>query len=195
MILAVLLVLVLIVIVLWPSHISDIPQIRKIDNFNPTKIQLQPITVSDASHIYQICGDAENAKYYAINHTPWNAKRVYSYIDSAAGKINERKIVSEFGDFIGIVGYNPDYIDTSKNFIHIIIAPAYHHSGVATHAYSKLLKVYFKDSKNDNIYSKIHKDNTPSIKLHEKIGFEYKGVEQNNAEYCIYMLSRNSFSS
>jgi RimJ/RimL family protein N-acetyltransferase len=200
MILAVLLVLVLIIVVLRPLHTSDtvqiiqIPQIRKIDNFNPTKIQLQPITISDAPYIYQICGDVKNAKYYTINHRPWTAERVYDYIDSAVGKINERKIVSEFGDFIGITGYNPDYIDTSKNFIHIIIAPAYHRSGVATHAYSKLLKLYFENSNNNIIYSRIHKDNIPSIKLHEKIGFEYKSAKQNNDDYRIYMLARSSFS-
>lgn len=160
------------------SQHSQIAVIRKINNFQPSRIKLLPITTRDAPFIYQICSDPTTAKYYALNGTPWTTSRVQSHVKRAANKINERKIVTEFGDFIGIIGYNVECIGQNK-FIHIIIAPAYHNCGVATHAYVKMIKLYFENNSDDYLFARVHKDNTASIKLHKKMGFEDCGDKKN----------------
>lgn len=206
MFLIIILIIILIVVAVAPlprqsaqtptqSAQTPTPVICKVKGFNASEIQLRPVSPADIPYISQICTDPKLIRYYTLRGEPWSAERVRDYVKYSG----DSTIVTKTGEFVGIIGYgvdgcgssNDDKINSSDKFIHIIIAPDYHGCGVATHAYSKLLAMFWRDADDMHIFAKIHPDNIPSIKLHEKMGFKKTDV---SGEYLIYKLNRPSDS-
>jgi RimJ/RimL family protein N-acetyltransferase len=173
-------------------------------NANPIiqrdNIVLKPIKPSDHIHVRELTSDVDVVKYYTMDGEPWTRSRTRDYM--ARAMHGYEYSIHYGGEFAGIIGIMDDraVIDTGINtgvgddggevddgvktrgkFIHICLSKKFWGKGIASTAIALITSQYARDHGRyiAPIYAKIHPDNTASIRVHEKNGFELVAVDDN----------------
>jgi ribosomal-protein-alanine N-acetyltransferase len=81
---------------------------------------------------------------------------------------------------LGLVNYHDGHIRNKRVAIGYMVDPAHCKQGLATEAVSAMIRFCFQDLGLHRLQAFIHPDNTPSLKLIEKLGFRREGLLREN---------------
>lgn len=145
-----------------------------------SKVTLRKNKVSDAKRLWNILNSMD--KKYWPQPIPKDIEAEKQFLREQRKRINSRK---EWGFAIiyndQVVGVTGCALDSSQS--HIVrggyfIDPAFKGNGIATTAFEKLIKIVFKNNKIKRIETQIFAGNSASIRVVQKLGFNYEGLLQ-----------------
>ena len=150
---------------------------RDFDRLQTERLILRGINETDAIEIVEWRSDPEVYKYFKSphkitvqEHFNWFNKS-YLYNDK---RLDWMCIEKDSGKKIGVFGLVINDKDSAE--INYLLAPDAQHKGYAVEAIRRLIE--FTDSMNvSHIIAEIHKENEPSVRLVQKLGFVLEKAE------------------
>ncbi len=145
------------------------------------RLILKKMTVTDSSSLFKIWSDPEVTKFMNINN--FNDEEQAAQMIELLDKLSqENKAIRysiyhlESEQIIGSCGYNLLDFENSKAEIGYELGKEYWRNGFATEVILKLLDYAFNNLHFNRIEAKVEPANTNSIKLLEKLNFQFEGT-------------------
>lgn len=162
-------------------------QLRTMTKLLGENIKLRALEPSDLEFLYQV---ENNEDFWEVSttQTPFSRAVLIQYLESAHLSIYETKqlrlvIENQHGNMVGLVDlfdYDPQHLRAG---IGILILPEYQRKKYALEALS-LMKTYaFLQLNLKQLYANIQVNNTSSIQLFKKSGYEHTGTRKNWTYY------------
>ena len=139
---------------------------------------LQYITGEDFEEILEMYGEPDTFKYIApaLNQTrEWYINFLQSRIDQVTNGSGYHWVVrsKENNEFIGLMNLNP-IAGTDKVQVGFQLKRKFWNQGYASELTKRVLKFGFHDAGLKVIYGVFNKENTASLKIFQKFGFEFE---------------------
>nr|WP_299344285.1 GNAT family N-acetyltransferase [Allomuricauda sp.] len=152
-------------------------------NLKGQQVSLRALEPSDLDFLYELENDTS---IWEISGTlkPYSKKVLKLYLDNAHRDIYEVKqlrlcICSEENDCIGLIDLFDFDPKNGRAGVGVVISnPEDRNKGVGGEAVSLLCDYVFKILNLHQLYANILEDNSPSIHLFEKLGFEKVGLKR-----------------
>jgi 8-oxo-dGTP diphosphatase len=146
------------------------------------RLVLRPLRLEDAADIQRMAGEWEVARYTANIPHPYEAGMAEAWIKSHRDDFEivfaiERR---QDGAFVGCIGVEPDPATREAEFGYWIGRPHWG-AGYATEALSALVDDVFATFDIDRARAAAMPENRASIRVQEKVGFQYVGVKSQPA--------------
>lgn len=145
------------------------------------RLILKKMTVTDSSSLFKIWSDPEVTKFMNINN--FNDEKQAAQMIELLDKLSqENKAIRysiyhlESEQIIGSCGYNLLDFENSKAEIGYELGKEYWRNGFATEVILKLLDYAFNTLHFNRIEAKVEPANTNSIRLLEKLNFQFEGT-------------------
>lgn len=153
------------------------------DNISTERLILREINESDANDIVRWRSDENVFKFFKKphritleEHMHW-FHSVYLLDDKRFDLMCIEKMT---GNSVGVFGFIKGKSNIEVNYI---LSPEAQHKGYASEALGGLIQYIMSKYSDYNIIAEIHKDNEPSIRLIQKLGF---ALESRNDQFCVY---------
>ncbi len=154
------------------------------------KIKLRPLQDSDLDFLFQLENDMKSRHFSRLSNELYSKRTLKNYISNASEDIS---IAKQFRFVIDIEN-NPvgcaDLFNYSLSFseveVGIGVLKNHRRKGYARDALKLLIEYAFNVLKVDKIHSKIHDENTSSIFLFKKLGFNYTSSNKYILNKCDY---------
>ena len=154
-------------------------------NLETARLLLRPMRVSDAEDMYAYAKDPTVTQYLLWKpHASISYTR--SYLEYLAGRYRLGEhyewavIHKESGHMIGTCGFAR--IDCQHNCgeLGYVLHPAYHGQGLAVEASRRVIEFGFGELSLNRIEARYMKENTASLRVMEKLGMRFEGVERSS---------------
>src|SRR5262245_31961790 len=150
------------------------------------KIRLRGIEPSDAEHFIRWNLDSERARHLDFVWPPISNTSVHTMVEEQSKRKFEDDsfhwiIENRESEPVGSISThhcNPRYGTFSYG---IDIAPEHQRKGYASEAIQLVMKFYFEELRYQKVTVGVHGNNEPSIRLHEKLGFQLEGTHRRMA--------------
>ncbi len=147
------------------------------------RVRLRGIEPSDAEHFIRWNRDSERARFLDFVWPPISEASVHAWVEEQSRRKLENDsfhwvIEDSEGTPAGSISThdcNPRYGTFSYG---VDIAPEHRQKGYASEAIRLVLKYYFEELRYQKVTVPVHGDNQPSIKLHERLGFQREGTHR-----------------
>ena len=148
------------------------------------RLRLRQFREDDVDAMHACFTSAQAMRYW---NTPLHTKRtgteraVRRFIDCTPSYYRFWAVADKTTDLcLGLVNYHDGHIRNKRVAIGYMIEPAHSRQGLATEAVSAMIRFCFQDLGLHRLQAFIHPDNTPSLKLIEKLGFRREGLLREN---------------
>ena len=144
------------------------------------KVRLRGIEPSDAEQFIRWNLDTERARHGHFVWPPISEASVRAWAEEESKKKLENDafrwvIENADGKAVGSISTH-DCNPRNGTFSYgVDIAPEHQRNGYASEAILLVLRYYFEELRYQKVTASIHANNTPSAKLHEKLGFQSEG--------------------
>lgn len=148
------------------------------------RLRLRQFREDDVDAMHACFTSAQAMRYW---NTPLHTKRtgteraVRRFIDCTPSYYRFWAVADKTTDLcLGLVNYHDGHIRNKRVAIGYMVDPAHCKQGLATEAVSAMIRFCFQDLGLHRLQAFIHPDNTPSLKLIEKLGFRREGLLREN---------------
>jgi ribosomal-protein-alanine N-acetyltransferase len=148
------------------------------------RLRLRQFREDDVDAMHACFTSAQAMRYW---NTPLHTKRtgteraVRRFIDCTPSYYRFWAVADKTTDLcLGLVSYHDGHIRNKRVAIGYMVDPAHCKQGLATEAVSAMIRFCFQDLGLHRLLAFIHPDNTPSLKLIEKLGFRREGLLREN---------------
>ena len=148
------------------------------------RLRLRQFREDDVDAMHACFTSAHAMRYW---NTPLHTKRtgteraVRRFIDCTPSYYRFWAVADKTTDLcLGLVNYHDGHIRNKRVAIGYMVDPAHCKQGLATEAVSAMIRFCFQDLGLHRLQAFIHPDNTPSLKLIEKLGFRREGLLREN---------------
>ena len=148
------------------------------------RLRLRQFREDDVEAMHGCFTSVQAMRYW---NTPLHTKRIDTeravrrFIDCTPSYYRFWAVADKTTDrCLGLVNYHDGHIRNKRVAIGYMIEPAHSRQGLATEAVSPMIRFCFKDLGLHRLQAFIHPDNTPSLKLIEKLGFRREGLLREN---------------
>jgi [ribosomal protein S5]-alanine N-acetyltransferase len=148
------------------------------------RLRLRQFREDDVGAMHACFTSVQTMRYW---NTPLHAKRIDTeravrrFIDCTPSYYRFWAVADKTTDLcLGLVNYHDGHIRNKRVTIGYIVDPAHCKQGLATEAISAMIRFCFQDLGLHRVQAFIHPDNTPSLKLIEKLGFRREGLLREN---------------
>jgi RimJ/RimL family protein N-acetyltransferase len=168
------------------------------------KIRLRAIELADAETILGWHEDSEVSRHMDFLNPPQSLESIKEFVGREA--LNKLDGDKYFWIIEDLKGNAVGQIDTRCNTRHgnfeygVSVYSEFKRSGYASEAINKILDYYFNHLRYHKATAGVHSDNPPSIKLHERLGFQLEGsiremIYSNGAyvDLLYYGMTSNEF--
>ena len=157
----------------------------RIPELETERLLLRQMRVRDAQDMFAYASDPEVTQYLLWRPHP-NLQYTAHYLEYLAGRYRlgqhyEWAVISkETGHMIGTCGFAR--IDCQHNCgeIGYVLHPAYHGQGLAVEASRRVIEFGFGELSLNRIEARYMKENTASLRVMEKLGMRFEGVERSS---------------
>jgi RimJ/RimL family protein N-acetyltransferase len=147
------------------------------------RIKLRGIELSDIGQFIRWNLNSERARHLDFVWPPISNASVHAWVEEQSKRKLENDsfhwvIENHEGEPVGSITThhcNPRYGTFSYG---IDIAPEHHRKGYASEAIQLVMRYYFEELRYQKVTVQVHSDNEPSIRLHEKLGFQREGTHR-----------------
>ncbi len=161
-------------------------------------LRLRPLVARDAGELFRLT-DAHRE----------DLRRFMTWVDRTTGEADMKFYILGLDGFwksgltygiverdslVGTVGFHHSDMRNDKPEIGYWLAPEARRRGVACKAVRLAVEAAFRFTEVNRIEAKIHPNNDPSIKLIEKLGFCYEGVERQGIKHGSHFLDSRVYS-
>jgi [ribosomal protein S5]-alanine N-acetyltransferase len=148
------------------------------------RLRLRQFREDDVEAMHGCISNVESMRFW---NTPLHTKRIETeravrrFIDCTPSYYRFWAVADKTTDpCLGLVNYHDGHIRNKRVAIGYIVDPAHCRQGIATEAVSAMIGFCFQDLGLHRLQAFIHPDNTPSLKLIEKVGFRCEGLLREN---------------
>ncbi len=136
---------------------------------------MQEIAESDTDFIVELRGDPEAYRYFILPHQIQKQEHICWYQERYLKDDNQSSYIARLkSDNTSVGVFSAKHIDENKTEISYILSPAARGKGLATEAALGLESLCKKYTDVSAFTAQIHIDNTPSIKLINRLGYIQK---------------------
>jgi [ribosomal protein S5]-alanine N-acetyltransferase len=148
------------------------------------RLRLRQFLEDDVEAMHACFTNVEAMRYW---NTPAHARRIETeravrrFIDCTPSYYRFWAVADKATDeCLGMVNYHDGNIRSKRAAIGYIVDPGRCRRGIATEAVGAMIKYCFRDLGLHRLQALIHPENTPSLKLIEKLGFRHEGMLRDN---------------
>lgn len=163
------------------------------------RLIFKKMKVSDSSSLFKIWSDPEVTKFMNINSFTDESQAI-QMIEMLDKLYQENKAIRysifhlESNQIIGSCGYNTLDFENSKAEIGYEISKEYWGKGFASEAILKLLDYAYNSLNFNRIEAKVEPENRNSIKLLEKLNFQFEGTLRKSEKSKDTFIDLNMYS-
>jgi [ribosomal protein S5]-alanine N-acetyltransferase len=163
-----------------------------------SRLILREYTLDDFEHLYSVCSDPELMQYCGDGNVlnaeltkKWIEVSINNYKTKGVG--NSAIIDKISGEYIGYVGIVASEMLPGEMELIYVLKKKYWGHGIAAEASRSLLDYCFANTNYQTIYATIAAENLNSVKVIEKLGFEFieKMTEDDGHESLVYLMVKN----
>ena len=145
------------------------------------KIRLRSVEPSDAETFYHWNQDSERARHLDFVWPPTSLASVRNWVEEQSRKKLEGDsfhwLIETFDCVaVGTIATHECNLRNGTFSYGIDIAKEHRGKGYAGEAIALVLRYYFEELRYQKVTVQVHADNTTSLRLHEKLGFQREGV-------------------
>lgn len=146
-------------------------------------IRLRAVEPSDAETFYTWNEDSERGRALDFLWPPLSMASVQAWVaDQALRQMTEDRFVWIIENLEGVAVGTIDTHHCDRRYgtfsYGIAIAPEHRHHGYASEAITLILRYYFEELRYQKVTVSVYSYNTPSIRLHERLGFTLEGTHR-----------------
>lgn len=162
-------------------------KIQAHSEINTNRLKLRPPLLKDVNDVFDFCSNPASSKYADWNPHSFKSE-TRDYILWLRKKTNFKNFtwvicLEEEEKVIGTISLvEMDYSEKIAT-VGYTLSPRYQHKGFATEALKGLLDYLFNELKVQRVQAKVIPENTPSIRLLERVGMKREGLLKKGA-YC-----------
>lgn len=156
---------------------------KDIDSFETDRLSFRGISLADADLIIKLRSDPEVYRFFKSPHKISFDEHINWYYNcylSSNKRFDWICIEKSTGTRIGVFGI---FIEDGKAEVNYILSPESQHNGYAYEGLNALLQYSIDKWSVHEIIAEIHKENTASISLVKKIGFD---LISSNGLFTVY---------
>jgi len=146
-------------------------------------IRLRNIEPTDAEHFIRWNLNSERARHLDFVWPPTSAASIHAWVTEQAKQKLENDtfhwiIETHDGEPVGSISTHDCNSRYGTFSYGIDIAPEHQRQGFAREAIQLVLGYYFEELRYQKVTVPVHSNNEPSIRLHERLGFQREGTHR-----------------